>query len=128
LKNILIFDSAPEHRKALKCRLRARFGWKTKFKCYNQTDVFSKEIPNQALVAFFTLSNAYDLEAAFKLGAIRCWTPMIAISEEGAESNEYCYRSYEFGTCKYYLTRPFSDKSLARALELCAEWVARKRY
>jgi hypothetical protein len=128
LKHILIFDKAAEHRKALKRRLRERFGWNTRFTCYDPADVFSKEIPKTALAAFFYLGGAYDLEAAFKLGAIKRRTPMIAVSKEGADSNEYCCISYEFGTCKYFLTRPFGDEALARGLKLCAEWAAGKRW
>jgi CheY-like chemotaxis protein len=128
MNNILIFEPSREHRKALTKRFRRSQGWGTRFTYYNPADVFTKKIPDRALAAFFTLESNYDIEAACKMGRIRKQIPIVAVSDEGGESSAYCLNSYGFGTCKYYLTRPFDEDELRIALKMCNEWLRRKKY
>jgi hypothetical protein len=123
MSNFLIFEPSREHRKALTERLRRLRDWRTRFSYYNPADVFSKKIPDRALAAFFTLESNYDIEAAYKMGRIRKRIPIVAVSDEGGESSTYCLNSYSFGTCKYYLTRPFDEDELRIALQMCNDWL-----
>jgi hypothetical protein len=123
MNNFLIFEPSREHRKALTKRLRRLQGRRARFTYYNPADVFSKKIPDRALAAFFTLESNYDIEAAFKMGRIRKRIPIVAVSDEGGESSTYCLNSYRFGTCKYYLTRPFDEDELGMALKMCSDWL-----
>jgi hypothetical protein len=108
-------------------RLRSQLGWMTKFYYFDTMDIFDKEIPERATVAFINLDNHYDIQAAFKMGSIRKRIPIIAVSDDNEDTLEYCRLSYHFGTCKYFLKRPFGDDEIALALKLSAEWTQRKR-
>jgi hypothetical protein len=108
-------------------RLRSQLGWRTKFYYFDTMDVFAKEMPVRATAAFFNLDNHYDIQAAFKMGRIRARIPIIAVSDDNGDTLEYCRLSYYFGTCIFFLKRPFGDDEIALALKLSAEWTQRKR-
>jgi DNA-binding NarL/FixJ family response regulator len=117
---ILVFEASQEKRKALGRELRARFGWRVWINYYDPRDVFTKKLPEKALVAFFTLDSMYGVEAARKLGGIRGRIPIVAVSDKDIDSTGYCQASYDFGTCRYYLLRPFDGAILDKALKACA--------
>jgi two-component SAPR family response regulator len=114
MPRILIFDSSKENAEILAQALRTLLG-AVMVSLHNPEDVFTAPIPDDARMAFFTLSSMYDAEAARKFGALHKNIPMVMVSD----SSDYGVLSWSLGSC-YYLLRPFGENELPRAIHRCA--------
>ncbi len=110
---IMIFDRSGEDREALAQALRAVLGL-VSISLHDPEEVFSANLPQDARMAFFTLSGMYDVEAARKFGALHKDVPIVVVSD----SKEYGVLSWSLGSC-CYLLRPFGEKELPRAIHKC---------
>lgn len=127
MAKILIFEPSNDNCERLEKSVRYQLDGMglrhLEFVYFRPEDVFTKQMPETAGAAFFTLNSMYDVEAARKFNRIRKAIPVVVISDK----TEYGVESWQFGTV-YYLKRPYPEEEISMALRKCERGNNRYQY